>query len=143
MRKLLVAALGMTAVALAVVRADEKPAAKPIKALLVIGGCCHEYNKQKHVLAKGVSARAHAEFTGMPSPGNGAQEPIAVTFTDGDSPVTKGLADWTTIKEELYNNRAGKPLDTARPLAGGKQTYKDKNGKEVTAESVVAWTNKY
>jgi len=25
--------------------------------------------------------------------------------------------DWTTIKEELYNNSAGKLLDTAKPLA--------------------------
>jgi type 1 glutamine amidotransferase len=224
MRKLLVAALGLLAVALAVVRADEKPAAKPVKALLVIGGCCHEYNKQKDVLTKGVSARANVEwtvaydsdtstshlnpvyektdwakgfdvvvhdeccsdvkdptiidriltphkdglpavvlhcgmhcyrsegfpkatpwfdFTGLPSTGHGPQEPIAVTFTDKDSPITKGLADWTTIKEELYNNSAGKLLDTAHPLAAGKQVYKDKNGKEVPAESVVAWTNKY
>ena len=29
------------------------------------------------------------------------------------------MEDWTTIKEELYNNIAGKVLDTAHPLARG------------------------
>jgi type 1 glutamine amidotransferase len=32
-------------------------AAKPIKALLVIGGCCHDYGKQKQILKQGLSAR--------------------------------------------------------------------------------------
>ena len=188
---------------------------KPIRALLVIGGCCHEYDKQKDILTKGISARAHVEwviaydpdkgtkhlnpiyekpdwakgfdvvihdeccadvtdeaivsrilephrsglpavvlhcgmhsyrtkgypkstpwfdFTGLPSTGHGAQAPIAVSFTDKESPITKGLADWTTINEELYNNGAGKLLDTARPLARGKQGKSD---------FVVAWTNTY
>ena len=30
--------------------------AEPIKALLVIGGCCHDYDKQKDLLTKGISA---------------------------------------------------------------------------------------
>ena len=30
--------------------------AKPIRALLVIGGCCHDYAKQKEILTKGISA---------------------------------------------------------------------------------------
>ncbi|HYV39860.1 MAG TPA: ThuA domain-containing protein [Gemmataceae bacterium] len=40
-----------------------QPAVKPIKALLVIGGCCHDYGKQKDIIAKGISARANVEFT--------------------------------------------------------------------------------
>src|SRR5687768_7122212 len=36
---------------------------KPIRALLVIGGCCHDYEKQKDVLAKGIAARANGEVT--------------------------------------------------------------------------------
>ena len=194
-------------------RAQDKP--KPIRALLVIGGCCHDYAKQKEILAKGISERAHVEwtisydpdkgtkhlnpiyekpdwskgfdvvvhdeccadvtdeavisrilephraglpgvvlhcgmhcyrskgfpkatpwfeFTGLPSTGHGAQQPIAITFVDKESPITKGLADWTTINEELYNNSAGKLLDTAKPLARGKQGKSD---------FVVAWTNTY
>ncbi len=194
-------------------QAQDKP--KAIRALLVVGGCCHDYAKQKDILTKGISARAHVEwvisydpdkgtkhlnpvyenpdwaknfdvvvhdeccadvtdlaivnrilephrnglpgvvlhcaqcsyrskgfpkatpwfeFTGLPSTGHGAQQPIAVSFTDKDNPITKGLADWTTINEELYNNSAGKLLDTARPLARGKQGKSD---------FVVAWTNTY
>ena len=205
-------------------RADEeKP--RPIRALLVIGGCCHDYGKQKDVLTAGVAARAnvvwtvaydddktdahqnpvydradwaagydvivHDEcsswvsdmptverilkphrdglpavvlhcgmhsyrtegypdavtpwfaFTGVPSTGHGPQLPIAVTYVDRDSPITSKLEDWTTINEELYNNSAGKLLDTARALARGKQTIKNKEGETSTDESVVAWTNTY
>jgi type 1 glutamine amidotransferase len=193
-----------------------KPEAKPIKALLVLGGCCHDYAKQKDILAKGISARANVEitiaydpdtttkhlnpvynnpdwakgydviihdecssdvkdmatverilaphkaglpgvvlhcgmhcyrtegwpkvvtpwfeFTGLQTTGHGAQLPIEVSFVDKESPITKGMADWTTIHEELYNNIAGKVLDTAHPLARGKQ------GKD---DNVVVWTNMY
>jgi len=64
--------------------------------------------------------------------GHGPQEPIAIAFTEPADPVTKGLANWTTIKEELYNNHAVFP--TAQPLARGTQ------GKQ---EAVVAWVNHY
>ncbi len=83
------------------------------------------------------------EFTGLPSTGHGPQLPIAITFTDKDSLITKGLTDWTTGKEELYNNAAGNVLDTAHPLARGKQKIKGKDGKERIEDVVVAWTNLY
>jgi hypothetical protein len=183
-----------------------KTDAKPIRALLVLGGCCHDYAKQKDILTKGISARANVEwtvaydpdtgtkhlnpvysnpdwaknfdiivhdectsgvtdltainrilqphrdglpavvlhcgmhsyrsegypkvtpwfeFTGLQSTGHGAQLPIAVSFVDKTSPITKGLSDWTTIKEELYNNSAGQLLDTAHALARGKQGNAD------------------
>ncbi len=207
--------------------ADETPApkkSKPIRALLVVGGCCHDYAKQKDILTQGISKKANVvwtiaydpdkgtkhlnpvyekpdwakdfdvvvhdeccadvkdealierilephrqglpgvvlhcgmhcyrskgypratpwfEFTGLPSTGHGPQAPIAISFIDKDNPITKGLTDWTTGKEELYNNAAGKVLDTAHPLARGKQTVKTKDGKERTDETVVAWTNMY
>lgn len=37
--------------------------AKPIRALFVCGGCCHDYAKQKEIITKGVAARADVEFT--------------------------------------------------------------------------------
>jgi type 1 glutamine amidotransferase len=197
---------------------------RPIRALLVLGGCCHDYAKQKDILTKGISAIANVEwtvaydpdtgtkhlnpvyqkpdwakgfdvvvhdeccsdvkdlavidrilephrrglpgvvlhcgmhsyrsqgwpkevtpwfeFTGLATTGHGPQQPIVVTFS-GSSPITKGLKDWTTINEELYNNFTGKLLDTATPLARGKQTVKGKTGKETTTDCVVAWTNNY
>jgi type 1 glutamine amidotransferase len=186
--------------------------AKPIRALLIAGGCCHDYLQQKDLIAKGISARANVqwkiaydadkgtshlnpifdsadwakgfdvivhdecsagikdldainrvlkphrdglpavvlhcamhcfrsegfpketpwfEFTGLPSTGHGPSLPIEVRYTDKDSPITKGLADWTTINEELYNNSAGK------------QVVKAKDGKERVDEYVVTWTNLY
>jgi len=36
---------------------------KPIKALLVIGGCCHDYKKQQDILAKGLKERINIEVT--------------------------------------------------------------------------------
>ena len=35
----------------------------PIRALLVTGGCCHDYDRQKVILARGISARAPVEWT--------------------------------------------------------------------------------
>jgi hypothetical protein len=35
--------------------------AKPLKVLLIAGGCCHDYANQKGVLKKGIEARANAE----------------------------------------------------------------------------------
>lgn len=200
-------------------------APKPIKALLVIGGCCHDYARQKVILQKGISARAPVEFTvchegdgkqdhrhsvyekpdwhkgydvvvhdectsqvkdvafvdgilkahrdgvpavvlhcgmhsyrsegfpaetpwfgftGLASTGHGPKVPLAVTFTDQQSPITRGLADWTTGNEELYNNSAGKLMDTATPLATGRQSVVDKKTKRAKdVEAVVAWTNAY
>lgn len=198
--------------------------AKPIRALLVLGGCCHDYEHQKDVLAKGISERANVEvtiaydpdtttahknpvyenpnwakgydvvihdectsdvkdidfinnilaphraglpavflhcgmhsyrsegfpkstpwfeFTGMPSTGHGPQLPIAISFVDTSNPIVKGMADWTTINEELYNNSAGKPLDTAHALARGKQIVKGANGQESVSDNVCIWTNTY
>ena len=84
------------------------------------------------------------ELTGLPSTGHGAQAPIAVSFLDKDNPITKPLQDWTTVNEELYNNGVdNKPLDTAQPLARGKQTSTDKHGKKSEHEFVTVWTNTY
>jgi type 1 glutamine amidotransferase len=218
---------GLSASLLGLVRGSAAPAAddpKPIRALLVIGGCCHEYVKQKDIITSGISGRAlvqwaisydpdtgtkhvnpiyakpdwakgfdvvvhdeccsdvkdpeiinrilephrqglpgvvlhcgmHSyrgegypkmtkwyEFTGLQTNAHDAQEPIAITFEAKDSPITKGLKDWSTGREELYNNVSGKLLDTATPLARGKQVVKRKGGKEVNFDFVVAWTNMY
>jgi type 1 glutamine amidotransferase len=83
------------------------------------------------------------EFTGLASTGHGPQAPIEITFRDDDNPITRGMKGWTTQKEELYNNSAGKLLETAHPLANGLQKYKNKEGADVTAEAVCVWTNRY
>ncbi|MFT5526939.1 MAG: type 1 glutamine amidotransferase, partial [Pirellulaceae bacterium] len=44
------------------------------------------------------------EMIGLQSTGHGPQLPIEVAYAKGDHPITKGLENWTTINEELYNN---------------------------------------
>ena len=60
----------------AAVAADEPT--KPIRALLVLGGCCHDYARQKDLLTRGISARAHVEWTVAydPDKTNGHKNPV-------------------------------------------------------------------
>jgi hypothetical protein len=204
-------------------------APKPLRILLITGGCCHDYARQKDILKKGLEERANVvvdqihtddkstrpplailghpdyadgydlvihdecgadisdptivegvlkphrdgipgvnlhcamhcyrignpgspvtlgtphgywfEYLGLQSSGHGPQEPISITFTDKDNAITHGLSDWTTIREEHYNNV--RVFDTAHALAHGKQTIKQKDGKSVTNDYVVAWVNEY
>ena len=207
---------------------------KPLRVLIVAGGCCHDYATQKEVLKKGIEARVNAvvevaydptkstkpvfdiyknadwaknfdvvvhdecaasvddrpyvanivnahknglpavnlhcamhsyrwgkfgepvkagadnaswfEMLGLQSTGHGPQQPIAIAFTDKESPIVKGLADWTTVNEELYNNVQ---ILGAKTLATGLQKVpekKDKKGKVTPASeanAIVAWTNEY
>jgi len=89
------------------------------------------------------------EYLGLQSSGHGAQKPISMKYVDPASPITKGLSDWTTGNEELYNNI--KIFETAHPIARGTQTVQIKKKQadgtetveEKTNEFVDAWTNTY
>lgn len=194
-------------------------APKPLKVLLITGGCCHDYAKQKDILKVGLEARANVtvdqvhspdsstkpplpiygnpdyangydlvihdecaaaitdietikgvlkphvdgipgvnlhcgmhsyrfgdfnkpvaagaengrwyEYTGLQTTGHGPKKPIAISFTDPSSPITKGMANWETGDEELYNNIQ---VLSKQTLAKGKQGE---------AETVVVLTNEY
>lgn len=202
---------------------------KPLRVLLITGGCCHDYAKQKDILKQGLEARANVlvdqihsdsgstkppisiygnadyakgydlvihdecaadisnpatikavlaphragtpavnlhcamhsyrignpseaatagseragwfEYLGLQSSGHGPQLPIAINFTAKNHAITHGLGDWTTINEELYNNI--QILPTAKALAHGKQTTKNKDGTTKHSDYVVAWVNDY
>jgi type 1 glutamine amidotransferase len=218
-----VAAFGCCAAVGSLASAADPP--RPLRVLLVLGGCCHDYAAQQEALTKGLAARAHVEivvaydpdkstkhlnpvyeqadwatgldavihdecsadvkdlaiidrilephrqglpavvlhcgmhsyrsegypqavtpwfeFTGLQSTGHGRQAPIDIEYVTPANPLTASLQNWTTINEELYNNSSGKLLETASSLARGRQTTKNKDGAETTAEAVVAWTNEY
>ena len=57
---------------------------KPIRALLVIGGCCHDYAVQKDLITKGISKRANVQWVIAYDPDKG---------TKHLNPVY-GTADW-------------------------------------------------
>lgn len=197
---------------------------KPLRALLVIGGCCHDYTAQKDILKGGLEQRANLrvdvvftpdkttapllaifgnpdyakgydvvihdecaadikdpavirgvlaphragvpgvnlhcamhsyrigppatpaepgtdralwfEYLGLQSSGHGPKLPMTISFAASQSPVTKGMADWTTGPEEHYNNV--RILPTATVLARAKQVVKDKEN-----DFAVVWTNNY
>ena len=52
-------ALTLVMVALLFSRASAAETPKPLRALLVIGGCCHDYAAQKDILKAGLEARAN------------------------------------------------------------------------------------
>jgi hypothetical protein len=47
--------------ALAAPKAFCADATKPLKVLLITGGCCHDYTKQKDILKAGIEKRANIE----------------------------------------------------------------------------------
>ena len=220
----LVAALFVGASATRTVAAEQ-----PLRALLITGGCCHEYTKQKDILKQGIEKRANVvvdqihtadkstrpplailgnpeyaagydivihdecgadisdpdlvkavlkphldgipginlhcamhsyrigkpsdpvevgtphgfwfEYLGLQSSGHGPQRPISIQFADKNNPIAHGLSDWSTIREELYNNIH--VFDSANVIARGKQTVGRRNGEERTNDYAVVWTNEY
>ena len=202
---------------------------KPLRLLLITGGCCHDYANQKEILKKGLEARLDAqvdqvhtddkstrpplailgnsdyakgydlvihnecgsalseretvqavlaphragipgvnlhcamhsyrignpnqpaepgtdhalwfEYLGLQSSGHGPQQPISIVFTNKESPIVRGLTNWTTVNEELYNNV--KVLEGTTPLAWGTQSFAARNGGQRTNNFVVAWSNLY
>ncbi|HIE98889.1 MAG TPA: c-type cytochrome [Fuerstia sp.] len=49
---------------------------RPIHALLVTGGCCHDYDRQKLILPRGISARANVRWTIVHQGGTTTDTPI-------------------------------------------------------------------
>jgi hypothetical protein len=91
---------------------------------------------------KATAGTPHAfwfEYLGLQSSAHGPQQPISITFTN--QPLVKGLENWTTVNEELYNNIQIFP--SATPLAAGAQIVKARDGASRTNTFVVAWLNTY
>ncbi len=211
--RLLILSLLAVASSAFLIKAQNSEAPKPLKALLVAGGCCHDYKGQHEALFKGIQARANVQVDvwwtddksvnpplplydnpdwakgydviihdecaagnkdlkvlqnildahktipsvhlhcamhsfrgntdkwfkhlGLQSSSHGPQEPIDVKYVDKKHPITQTLEDWTTIKEELYNNVN---VFDAQPIAMGTQKYTRK-GEAKEEVAIVAWIN--
>lgn len=89
------------------------------------------------------------EMIGVQSTGHGPKSPIDVIFSDQEHPITKGLENWKTIDEELYNNvrvYAGTSVLVKgdQMMAPNKKTLKkNPDAKPKQATAVIAWTNEY
>src|SRR5947209_15518206 len=69
-------------------------AVEPLRALMITGGCCHDYEAQKKILSEGISARANVTWT--------------IIHEGGDSRDTKfsiyNKPDWTKGFDVVVHN---------------------------------------
>jgi len=91
---------------------------KPLRVLLITGGCCHDYAKQKDVLRKGLEARANVVVDQIHSEITDTKPPLPIY---GNSDYAKGydviihdecaadISDPAVIKGVLAPHRAGIP----------------------------------
>ena len=70
MKKLLLAIVALVPRFAPVLAAQDD---KPIRALLVLGGCCHDYEKQKDIITKGISERANVQWSIAYDPDKGTK----------------------------------------------------------------------
>ncbi|TWU48878.1 Trehalose utilization [Rubripirellula tenax] len=224
----------MSAIVVVPAHAQETAPTQPLKVLLVIGGCCHDYTAQSKILKEGIEQRIRADVTvefsedtstgarfgvyesddwaegydvilhdecsasvterpyvdrilaehangtpavnlhcamhsyrwgdykqpvepgadnagwyemiGVQSSSHGPKAPIDVDYISEQHPIVKGLEDWATTDDELYNNV--RVFGSAESLASGKQVQgpkgkKSPQSKPKVATAVVAWTNLY
>ncbi len=96
--------------------ADSK--VKPLRALLVLGGCCHDYAVQKELLSKGISERANVQVTIAHDPDKTTQHlnPIyeSPTWADGFDVIihdecSADVKDLAVIDRILEPHRKGLP----------------------------------
>jgi type 1 glutamine amidotransferase len=107
----------------------------------------HSYRVTKEFktpLTPGSAGALWFDYLGLQSSSHGPKEPIMISFSVSSSPITKGLENWLTGNEELYNNvQDPKNFPSHRSLATGLQTVTDKQGNKSDKTAVVAWTNLY
>lgn len=61
-----------------------EPAVKPLRVLMISGGCCHDYPGQDKILSEGIKARANVDFTVVRDPGQtGVKHKISVYQQEG------------------------------------------------------------
>ena len=58
-------------------------AVEPIRALLIAGGCCHDYGAQQKIISEGISARANVTWTIRLDPETGKNHAASV-YTNAD-----------------------------------------------------------
>jgi hypothetical protein len=93
-------------------------APKPLRVLLVTGGCCHDYAKQKDILKKGLEERANVVVDQIYSDDTSTHPPLAIL---GNPDYAKGydlvihdecgaeISDPTVVEDVLKPHRDGIP----------------------------------
>jgi hypothetical protein len=102
---------------------------------------CYRIGNPGEAAQPGTDRALWFDYLGLQSSGHGAQLPITISFTETNHAIVRGLSDWTTVNEELYNNIQIMPATKA--LAQGTQTTKNRDGIAKESKSVVVWINAY
>lgn len=91
---------------------------KPLRVLLITGGCCHDYDKQKDVLKKGIEARANAVVDQIHTSDGSTKPPLAILgkpdYAAGHDVVihdecAADVSDQATVEGVLKPHRDGVP----------------------------------
>lgn len=97
---------------------EEKKTAEPLRVLLVLGGCCHDYELQKQILKVGIESRIEAvvEIEYNPDKSTGATFPIydKADWAEGYDVVihdecTASVTDPAYVERILAAHRGGVP----------------------------------
>ena len=75
--------------------------AEPLRALLITGGCCHDYEAQKKILTEGISARANVTWTILHE-GDGSSKDVEFSIYK--------KADWTKGFDVVVHNECSGQL---------------------------------
>lgn len=70
--------LAVLLLSLAVTSAQAAPKPKPLRALLITGGCCHDYAVQKDLLKAGLETRAHVIVDQIHTDDKSTNPPLAI-----------------------------------------------------------------
>lgn len=93
-------------------------APKPLKALLVTGGCCHDYQTQKNIIKEGLEARAHIEVTVVHEGGSTTDTKIPLyqdpNWADGYDIVLHNEC-FAAVKDPAWTARVLKPHQEGLP----------------------------
>lgn len=96
----------------------ETRAGKPLKALLITGGCCHDYTNQKKILSEGVSARANVEWKIVQEGGTSTKHKVSIyedpNWADGYDVIVHNecfaeVSDPVFIAKVYNAHKNGKP----------------------------------
>lgn len=85
------------------IAADKLYSGKPIRALIITGGCCHNYAFQAQSLIDGIGKRANSEWTVVNEGGSG---------TRGEIDLYKN-ADWAKSYDIIIHNECFADTDSA------------------------------
>jgi type 1 glutamine amidotransferase len=95
-----------------------KGSAKPLKVLLVTGGCCHDYDRQKLILSEGIGARARTEFTIVQEGGKSTNHKISIYEKDDWADAYDVVIHnecFSDVKEPAFTERILKPHREGKP----------------------------